>query len=836
MIDPLHAFVDGAFVAGTERAIPLIATRFDVRIAHGLAIVSTTRTFRNDEPASIEATITFPIPVHAVLFALEARIDGRVLKAKAQRKTQARETYEDALERGKSAVLHEEVLRGVHMLSVGHIPAGAEIVVSTNWAMTLTNINGRGRLRIPLTVGEIYGRSGLPDSDDLNHGGQNPAADLRVSCLDGQVKLIDGSLQNSGARVPLNAPIDLEVTNWTPHDLYGSAADGRKVVLRIEPSPVSDAALDVALMIDRSGSMQEQCSGGRKRTKHAAIVRSLQDSASSIGLADVIELWEFNDEFNHVGSTRDGQDLKALVKRLKNPDGGTNIGRALEGLTDQSKVRDVLLVTDGKSHELDVQALTQTGHRYSVVLVGEDSLEANVGYLAALTGGEVFVASGADLADVINQSLRSLRTVHKTISPIAGPLEQLSACRAGMSIVAAWQRTEELLPDGIDARAVAAFSASLALPALDLESAAVLAEKEELVTHLTSLVLVDEAAEVQEGIPGARKIPLPTPRTALHAMYSAQSVRAYAMAPSMAMMERVDRISSYSLRASELDAFFEEPPRRTHGVDLPPPFQRLVELIEQSPSRLEPSRAGKLLKEAGLEREFEGISRHAQDLGLKAETVLSIVLAGLLRGPLGESLSADIQGACMPLQEFAQRAMEAIREIGDRGPTLMHAIQDAAGLNLVQSARTDEAVQALGRLGGYRQMLAHIERFLHEQADELKAFQAKNARGGDQAAGILDLSGIGANINWDVEPDRLRGGDLSELDRPIAGAIQDAAELTEVSALARRLGIDPVIMIVGLIARNEAQKNRTAARIAKAILTNVNEDELTALARTLRLD
>jgi hypothetical protein len=29
MIDPLHAFVDGAFVAGTERAIPLIATRFD---------------------------------------------------------------------------------------------------------------------------------------------------------------------------------------------------------------------------------------------------------------------------------------------------------------------------------------------------------------------------------------------------------------------------------------------------------------------------------------------------------------------------------------------------------------------------------------------------------------------------------------------------------------------------------------------------------------------------------------------------------------------------------------------------------------------------------------
>ena len=72
----------------------------------------------------------------------------------------------------------------------------------------------------------------------------------------------------------------------------------------------------------------------------------------------------------------------------------------------------MLLVTDGKSHELDVQALARTGHRFSVVLVGEDSLEANVGHLAALTRGEIFVAGGADLAEVLNQSCaRFARTV-----------------------------------------------------------------------------------------------------------------------------------------------------------------------------------------------------------------------------------------------------------------------------------------------------------------------------------------------------------------------------------------------------------------------------------------
>jgi len=61
--------------------------------------------------------------------------------------------------------------------------------------------------------------------------------------------------------------------------------------------------------------------------------------------------------------------------RLSGPAGGTEIGAALAVVTAQSRGRDVLLVTDGKSHALDVQALARTGSRFSVVLVGEDSLE-----------------------------------------------------------------------------------------------------------------------------------------------------------------------------------------------------------------------------------------------------------------------------------------------------------------------------------------------------------------------------------------------------------------------------------------------------------------------------
>src|SRR5207244_1601997 len=82
-------------------------------------------------------------PVHATLFALTARIGERTLQAHAKRKVEAREAYEGALERGKTAVLHEEVLRGVHMLSVGHVPPEAEVEIRATWAITLTHVDGR---------------------------------------------------------------------------------------------------------------------------------------------------------------------------------------------------------------------------------------------------------------------------------------------------------------------------------------------------------------------------------------------------------------------------------------------------------------------------------------------------------------------------------------------------------------------------------------------------------------------------------------------------------------------------------------------------------------------
>lgn len=495
--------------------VPLIATTYDITLAGGLACITARRTFRNQEAQSIEAALTFPVPVHAVLYALEARIGERTVTAVAKERTAARESYEDAVDRGKTAVLHEELLKGIHMLSVAHVAPGTEIEVTARFAQPLAWIGKRALLRIPTTVGHVYGASGLPDSDDLVLGGPVTAADVKVSCGAGVTALVGGVPVGAGLRLALDRPISIEARGWTARDIRGRTAAGAPFALDIAPAPRGDASLDVALLVDRSGSMDTKCAIGAQVTKHTAVLLGLGEAAAhTFRDTDRINLWQFDDHAEDLG-TANGAHVKALIRMLAPPRGGTEMGRAIDTLLAQRSVLDVVLVTDGMSHALDVQKLAALGVRFSVVLIGEDSLEANVGHLAGLTGGEIVVADGPDVASALVSVLDALRlTVHGKGEP-ADSACLVQARRGGMVIAA---RTEDgdaaIDAEAPDiARAAGAYAASLRLARLPTAEAAALAVAEGLVTHLTSLILVDEEGGAQAELPAMRKVALPTPAT-----------------------------------------------------------------------------------------------------------------------------------------------------------------------------------------------------------------------------------------------------------------------------------------------------------------------------------
>jgi hypothetical protein len=538
--DPLGKFRHLAKVHGSEQPIPLTTTRFSVRILGTLALVTAERRFRNAEKQSIEATMTFPVPVHAALVGLSAQIGGRRLVAQTQRKAQARETYEAAIDVGQTAVLHEEALRGIHMISVGHVPPGQTVAVQGLWVMPLAASSDGLLLSIPTTVGDIYGRSPLLDSDDLTHAPVLHEAELEVTCDSGYATLVQGRLVEGRTRVRLDAPIEIMVTGAAIRPLQGVAADGRAVNLTVEPAPGGDRHLDIVLLHDTSGSMDAPATGrhairGQVASKHEVALYGLAEAAAQLRRADRVDVWSFNSTVRYLGSGVGPVAVGQALARMEQPAGGTELQPAIDAVLQQHGEADVLLVTDGKSHALDVHAVARQGARFTVVLVGEDSLAANVGHLAALTGGQIFVSSGLDLPDVLQRAIASMRAprLRQTRVPQGLPVSTAEALAGGMRIAARWSLPREAAPvsDEEVSRAVTAYAAWLALPRLEEEDAAALAEAEGVVCHLTSMVLVDEAGEAQKGLPAQRKVPLMTPRTA----QSQRHVRPVA-SPEMPMM------------------------------------------------------------------------------------------------------------------------------------------------------------------------------------------------------------------------------------------------------------------------------------------------------------
>jgi hypothetical protein len=81
----------------------------------------------------------------------------------------------------------------------------------------------------------------------------------------------------------------------------------------------------------------------------------------------------------------------------------------------------------------------------------------------------------------------------------------------------------------------------------------------------------------------------------------------------------------------------------------------------------------------------------------------------------------------------------------------------------------------------------------------------------------------------------LRRGDLAGVPRAAVRLIRAAARSPEVIALAKALGIDPVVAVIALLARAAGGSNRSAERLARAILGAAEEQAVVAAMAALGL-
>src|SRR3990172_1323034 len=130
--------------------------------------------YRNPGESNIETVYTFPLPFGAVLLGLEFRLGTKTLDGVVVERKKAEADYEEAIEKGDTAIMLEQAGDGLYTVNLGNLMPGEEAVIRYSYAQLLCFEKGRVRLAIPTVIAPRFGK---PDDAGLEPH-QAPTTDL----------------------------------------------------------------------------------------------------------------------------------------------------------------------------------------------------------------------------------------------------------------------------------------------------------------------------------------------------------------------------------------------------------------------------------------------------------------------------------------------------------------------------------------------------------------------------------------------------------------------------------------------------------------------------------
>ena len=138
------------------QAFPLAHTAVDARIDGIVSRVSVTQVFTNPYADKIEAIYIFPLPDRAAVDDMEMKVGDRTIRAMIKTRAEARETYEDAKNRGHVASLLDQERPNIFTQSVANILPGNKIEVTIRYVEILAPSAGAYSFVFPMVVGPRF--------------------------------------------------------------------------------------------------------------------------------------------------------------------------------------------------------------------------------------------------------------------------------------------------------------------------------------------------------------------------------------------------------------------------------------------------------------------------------------------------------------------------------------------------------------------------------------------------------------------------------------------------------------------------------------------------------
>jgi Ca-activated chloride channel family protein len=136
--------------------LPLKSTSVNVNIVGVIADVTVSQVYKNEGKKVLEAIYVFPASTRAAVYDMKMKIGEREIFAIIQEKQQARQTYEQARNEGKTASLLEQMRPNVFQMNVANIMPGDIIEVELKYTEFLVPELSIYEFVYPTVVGPRY--------------------------------------------------------------------------------------------------------------------------------------------------------------------------------------------------------------------------------------------------------------------------------------------------------------------------------------------------------------------------------------------------------------------------------------------------------------------------------------------------------------------------------------------------------------------------------------------------------------------------------------------------------------------------------------------------------
>jgi Ca-activated chloride channel family protein len=451
MTSPSDPDAASRLVATDARTLPLTHTSLAADAGGGLARVVLEQRFRNPYDEPLVVTYSLPLPHDAAVGGFAFRVGDRRIVGEIDRRTAARERFEEALATGHTAALLEEERSTVFTQHIGNVPPGAEVVAEITLDQKLAwTDEGGWEWRFPTTVAPRYlGAPGrVADADrvaqDVSDGPMPVRMTFALTIRDAIDARLPHSpshaLRGSGTRIEQadreGVPLDRDVVvRWCVGqnepgvriETVRGPKDRMFALLTLVP-PMRAAtkhriARDLVLLLDVSGSMSGEPLSQAKRVV-SALVGTLDacDTLEMISFASSAERWKHSANPVTPAAKREALAWIAALRASGATEMRGAIETALRPLRDDAQ-RQVVVVTDGLiGFESEVVAAVldglPLGSRVHVVGVGSaPNRTLTAGAPRAGHGVEVLVGIGEDAERA------AARIVAATDAPVVVDLE-----------------------------------------------------------------------------------------------------------------------------------------------------------------------------------------------------------------------------------------------------------------------------------------------------------------------------------------------------------------------------------------------------------------------------